>query len=155
RSSSRASRARPGSCSATSCTPRAPDPRLKTDRATGKAAERRPFLFARSNGRSAVGAGRLRRPAPQRLPAFGGVDAAILVEVAAGEVALGAGHELGLADEAVLVAVEQPEVAGLPPHLGIARQHVAGRRRRAGEQLVLAELAVLVDIELPEARFLP
>jgi hypothetical protein len=94
---------------------------------------------------SAIAARRRRRPTAQRLAALGGIDAAVLVEIAAREVAVGLGHELGLADEAVLVGVDTLEIGRLTLELPVARQDVA-RCRRAREQLVLAELAVLVGI---------
>src|SRR5436853_1931802 len=103
---------------------------------------------------SAIDARPIHGLAAQRLAAFGGVDATVPVEVAAREVALGLGHELGLADEAIAVPVHAAEEGLLPLELAVRGQHVAGCRGRAGEQLVLAELAVLVGVELLETRFL-
>src|SRR3981189_807423 len=65
----------------------------------------------------------LRRPALQRLAAFGGVDTAVLVEIAAREVAVGLGHEFGERHDAVLVGVEQLEIGRLLLRLAVGRQH--------------------------------
>src|SRR5690349_2679079 len=92
---------------------------------------------------SALLPGAVDRLASQRLAAFGAVDAAVLVGVAAREVAVRLGHELGLADEAVVVAVDAAEEGVLALELAVGRQHVARRRGRTGKHLVLAELAVL------------
>ena len=74
-----------------SCRPKAPDPERSSRpaQATEKAAG-----IAAAFSSSAISRGR-RRLALQRLAALGGVDAAVLVDVAAREVALGLGHELG------------------------------------------------------------
>ena len=83
-----------------------------------------------------------------------GVGAAVPVDVAAGEVAIGLGHELGQADDAILVGVEELEVARLPLHLAVGGQHAVADRRRAREQFLLGELAVAVGVEPLEACFL-
>src|SRR4029453_8480118 len=86
----------------------------------------------------------------QRLPTLGSVGAAVLVHVAAREVALGLGHELLQGHNAVLVGVEALEIARLALDLPVGGQHAVADRRRAREQLVLGELAVAVGVELLE-----
>ena len=145
RSSSRASRARAGSCSATSCTPRAPD------------------LPTVTRAKRPPGTGGLRRVsaaiepavALQRLAAFRGVGAAVLVGVAAGEVAVACGHELGQAHGAVPVGVER---AGRrldwrwPGGRSAAR--CCRRPACAANSSSWRELAVAVGVEPLEAGFL-
>src|SRR5438132_4341577 len=110
---------------------------------SSRVARGNPRALARDLYLSALAAHRRGRRAAQGLAALGGVDAAVLVEVAAREVAVGLGHELGLADEPVLVGIHALKERRLALGLPVGGQHVARRRRRAGEQLVLAQLAVL------------
>src|SRR5262249_25800925 len=112
----------------------------------GRRPWRRPFAWVLLLGRSLA---RL-----QGLAALRGVDAAVFVEVAGGEVGVGLDHEFAETDEAVLVGVEQLKIARLALHLPVGRQHAVAGRRCAREQLLLAELAVAVDVEPLEARLL-
>src|SRR6478735_4131599 len=74
------------------------------------------------DGWSAFDAGAFRRRPAQRLPAFGRVGAAVLVRVAAREVAIGLAHELGLADGAIAIAVHEAEEGILSLERLVVRQ---------------------------------
>lgn len=93
--------------------------------------ERRAQPRPRSLGRPLT----IRRLSLQRGPALGRVDAAVVVGVAAREVAVGLGHELGRRHDAVLVGIEQQKIGRLALGLAVVRQDTVGAGG-AGEQLL-------------------
>jgi len=97
----------------------------------------------------------LRPRALQGLAALGGIDAAVLVDVAAREIAIGPGP-MNSANVTTpsLSAVEQLEVSRLPLRLAIGRQDAVADCRRAGEQFLLGELAVAIGVQALEAGLL-
>src|SRR5688500_4418942 len=90
------------------------------------------------------------RGALQRLPAFGGGGAAVLVGVAAGKIAIGLAHELGFADRAVPIRIHAAEEGILSLERAVALLDHSRRLPCARGELVLAQLAILVGVELLE-----